>query len=182
MSTARFVFGMMIGAVLLLGTSFAGQSHLAPQQSLSQDRSPDGSKDSQTGGEKDQTGNYSNDNQKTLVEVKGGAREHRPVAVRAKPAPNHRPPSGRTPAVNDSRSEAGRNVPDSHPSSSTRSSNLSEKTFKHPSVPGPPPTVAIHGQQFRNSRLPGARMTTSGGAANSTRGTVINGTDIKPKP
>lgn len=181
MSTARFVFGMIIGTVLPLGTSFAGQPQ-APQQTLSQDRSPDGIKDSQTGGEKDQTGEYSNDNQKTLVDVKRGALKHRPVAVRAKPAPNHPPRSGKTLAVNDPRSEAGRNVLDSHPTSSTRSSDLPDKTFKHPSAPVPPPTVAINGQQFRNSRLSGARMTTSGGPANSTRGTVINGTGIKPKP
>ena len=182
MRTAQFFFVMIIGAVLLLDTSFMGQSNQAPEPTLSQDRSPDRSKDRQTGGAKDQTGNYLNDNQKTLPGRKAGVPEHRPVGVGAKPAPSHHPRSGKALAINDPRSETGRNVLDSNPTSSTRSSDLPDKTLKHPSVPVPAPTVAIDGQQFRSSRDPGARMTSSGGPANATRSRVINGTGMKPKP
>jgi hypothetical protein len=181
MRTAQFVFVSLIGAVLLLSTSFVGQSNQVPEPTLSHDRSPDRS-NSQTGGEKDQTGNYLNDNQKTFVDRKGGVPERRPVGVGAKLAPSHHPRSGKTLSVNDPRSETGRNVLDSNPSSSTRSSDVPDKTLKHPSVPVPAPTVAIDGQQFRSSREPGARMTTSGGPANSMRSSGINGTDMKPKP
>jgi len=179
MRRAQFVFVMAIGAVLLPGTGFAGPSNQVPEPALSHDTSPDRSKD-RTAGEKDQTGNYLNDNQKTLPGRKAGVPEHRPVGVGAKPAAH--PRSGKPPAVNDPRSETGRNVRDSNPTSSTRTSDLPDKTLRHPSGPVPAPTVAIDGQQFRSSRDPGARMTSSGGPANATRSRVINGTGMKPKP
>jgi hypothetical protein len=189
MKTARFLFLMIIGPASLQGTSFAVQSIQAPEQTLSEshekpvnDRSPDVGKDRQTGGEKDQTGKYLDENQKSFAAVKGGAPKRRPVEGHAKPAPSHQRRSGKTPAANDPRSETVRNVLDSHQTSSTRSSDVPDKTLKHSSVPVPPPTVALNGQQFKNSRDPGARMATSGGPANSMRGTVINGTDIKHKP
>jgi len=180
MRSAQFVFVMVIGAVLLPGTGLAGQSNQVSEPALPHDKSPDRSKDSQTAGEKDQTGTYWNDNPKTLVDRKGGVPERRPVGVGPKPAAH--PRSGKPLAVNDPRSETGRNVLDSNPTSSTRSSDVPDKTLKHPSVPVPAPTVAIDGQQFRSSRHPGARMTSSGGPANATRSRGINGTGMKPKP
>jgi cytoskeletal protein RodZ len=182
MRTVQLVFVMIIGAVSLLGTSFAGQSNQPPEPMLSHDTSADRNKESQTAGEKDQMANHSNDNHKTLVDRKGGVPERRPVGVGTKSAPSHHPGSGKTPVVNDPRLETGRNVLDSNPTSSTRSSDVPDKTRKHPSVPVPAPNAAVDGQQFRSSRDPGARMTTSGGPANSTRTRGINGTDMKPKP
>ena len=60
---------------------------------------------------------------------------------------------------------------------------VSSKAASHRSVPVPPATVAVNGQQFKSSRDPGARLASSGGPLTAAKGTAaINGTDMKRKP
>jgi hypothetical protein len=190
MRKARILLPMIFWSVLVQGASFGSQSGQAQEQTSSQsgeksakDSSPDGSKDTQARGQKDQMGEYLDENEKGFAAAKEGTPKRRPAASHAKPAPSRQPSSGKTPTANNLRTETPRNALDSHQTGSTMPSPVPNKPLKHPSMTVPPPTMALNGQQFKNSRDPGAHMATSGGSANSARGTaVINGSDIKRKP
>lgn len=191
MSKTLVLLPMMFWAVLVGGASFGSQSGQAQERTssrsgekLAKDSSPDGSKDTQARGQKDQMGEYLVENEKRFAASKKSTPKRRPAASHAKLAPSRHLGSGKTPAAaNNLQTETPRNVLDSHQTGSTMSSQVPNKPLKHPSMTVPPPTMALNGQQFKNSRDPGARMATSGGSANSTRGTaVINGSDIKRKP
>jgi hypothetical protein len=191
MKKARFLFVMIFWAVLAQGASFGSQSGQAREQTGSQsdeksanNSSPDGSKDPKAHGQKDQTGEYSlsDENQKSFAAVEAGTPKVRKAVNQAKPAPRQLR-SAKTPTANNLPKETPRNTLDSRQTSSTMPSQAPNKPLKHTAMPVPPPTVALNGQQFKNSRDPGARMATSGGSANSARGTAaINGSDIKRKP
>jgi hypothetical protein len=174
-------------AVLLLGASFGSQSGQAQAQASSgsdgksaANSAPDGRNDT-LGGQKDETSKYSDESRQSFGAVKKGATKSRPIAS-AKPVPSRRLRSGNT-SANNPRTEKPGNTLDSHQSNSAVPSHVATKPLTHSSVPVFPPTVALNGQQFKNARNPGARMASSGGSANSTRGTaVINGSDMKRKP
>jgi len=182
MKKTRFLFGMIFWALLVHGASFGSQSGKAPEQTPSQsseksvnNSSPDGNKDTQARGE--------NENDKGFPPSRQGTAKRHPSASHAKPAPVRQLRSGKTPPANNFRTESPRTTLDSHQTSSNVASEVPNKPPKHAGIPVPPPTAALNGQQFKNSRDPGARMASSGGSANSTRGTaVINGSDIKRKP
>ena len=182
MKKTRFLFGMIFWALLVHGPSFASQSAKEPEQTSSQsaeksaaDSSPERSKDPQARGE--------NENEQGFPASRQGTRKRRPSASHANPVPSRQLRSGKTPTANNLRTETPRNSLDSHQVSSTMRSEVPNKPPRHAGIPVPPPAAALNGQQFRNSRNLGARMATSGGSANSTRGTaVINGSDIKRKP
>jgi hypothetical protein len=106
----------------------------------------------------------------------------------AKPAANRRlSPSANALTADNLRTAAPENAPHF---SQAATSTASGTTTAAPSKPrsnrsnsDPVPSFAVSGQQFRNSRNPGAHLVVSGGPANSTRGTAaINGSNIKPKP
>jgi hypothetical protein len=182
MKKARFLCGMIFWAVLVQGASFGSQSGKAPEQTPSQSAeksanssSPDRSKDTQTRGE--------NENEQGFPASRQGTPKRRPSASQANPGPSRQLRSGKTPTANNLRTVTPRNTLDSHQTSSTVPSEVPNKPPKHAGIPVPPPTAALNGQQFKNSRDPGARMATSGGSANSPRGAAgINGSDIKRKP
>jgi hypothetical protein len=191
MRKARILLPMILWALLVHGASFGSRFGHAQEQTSSQsgeksgNSSRAGSNDAQARGEKDQTTEYlpSHENQTSFAEVKAGTRKHRPAVSYAKPPQNRQVRSAKTPAAKDLQTEAIQNVPGSHQTSPSLSSNGPGKTIRHSSLALHPSTVALNGRQFRNARDPGARMATSGGSANSTRGTaVINGSDIKRKP
>jgi hypothetical protein len=190
MRKARIVLPMIFWAVLVRGGSFGSQSVQAQEPTPSQssekatnNSSPDNSKDTQARGQKDQMGEYPDRGGKGFATAKIGTRKHSPAASHPKPAPSRELRSAKTPAASDLQTAGPQNVTDSHRISPTMSSNVPGKTVRHSSRPVSPPTVALNGQQFKNSRDPGARMASNGGPANSTRGTaVINGSDIKRKP
>jgi hypothetical protein len=174
---AMILWAFISCAVLVYGASFRNQSDQVQQPTTSQsdkesaNSSLDIGKDTQARG------------------PTRGTPEHRRYASHAKPAPIRQPRSGRIPAARDLQTEALQNVPDSHETRPTLfsgvpgSSNVLGKTVRHSGMPLPPSTVALNGQQFKNSRDPGARMASTGGSANSARGTgAINGSDIKRKP
>jgi hypothetical protein len=190
MRKARIFLPMIFWVVLVHGTSFGSQSGVAQEQTSSQsaeksaNSSRAGSNDTQARGGRDQRTEYlpSDENQKSVVAVKAGTRKHRPAVSYAKLPQNRQLRSAKAATAKDLQTEALRNVPGSHPISPTLSS-VPGKTVRHSSRPVSPSTVALNGQQFKNFRDPGARMASSGGPANSTRGTgTINGTDVKRKP
>jgi hypothetical protein len=189
MKKARFLFGMIFWAVLVHGVSFGSQSGKAPEPTPSRsdeksaaNSSPDGSKDTQARGQKDENGKYSDENLQSFAAVKKGTLKGRPTANHLKPTPSRQQRSGKTPATSNLRTET-RNALDSRQISSSTPSEVPNKPLQHPNLALPPPTTALNGQQFKNPRNPGARMTASGVSANATRGTaVINGSDIKRKP
>jgi hypothetical protein len=182
MKKTRFFFAMIFWALLVHGASFGGQSGEAPQQTPSQSGeksansgSPDGSRGTQTGGE--------NENEKAFPASRQGALKHRPFASHVNQGPTRQLHSGKTPTANNLRTKTPRSTLDSHQTSSTVPSEVPNKPPRHAGIPVPPPTAALNGQQFKNSRDPGARMATSGGSANSPRGTaVIDGSAMKRKP
>jgi hypothetical protein len=190
MNKAKVLLPMIFWAVLA-GASFGSQPGQTQEQTSSQsgeklaNSSRTGRNDTQARGEKDQTTEYlpSDKDQKSFAAVKAGTRKHRPAVSHAKPPQNRQLRSAKTPAVKGIQTEALQNVPGCHQTNQSLSSNGPGKTIRHSSLAAHPSTVALNGQQFKNSRDPGARMATSGGPANSTRGTaVINGSDIKRKP
>jgi hypothetical protein len=191
MSKAKVLLPMIFWAVLVGGASFGSQSGQAREQTSSQsgqksaNSSQAGNNDTHSLGEKDQTTEYlpSDENQKSFAAIKAGTRKHLPAVSHAKPPQNRQLRSAKTLAAKDLQTEALQNVPGSHQTSPSLSSSGPGKTIRHSSLAVHPSTVALNGQQFKKARDPGARMATSGGSANSTRGTaVINGSDIRRKP
>jgi hypothetical protein len=182
MKKTRFLFATIFWALLVHGASFGSQSGKAPQQTPSpsggksaNNGSPDGSKDTQTRGE--------NENEKGFPGSRQSTPKHRPFASHANQGPSRQLHSSKMPTANNLRTKTPRNAPDSHQTSSTAPSEVPNKPPRHAGIPVPPPTAALNAQQFKNSRDPGARMATSGGSANSPRGTaVINGSAMKRKP
>ena len=190
MKAMRFFLLMFIGAGLLQGTSLASQPNSASQQTpaprseASAGDSSDAKKDGQVRSERDQTGVGDSGGERNSPE-RGTRhlRQHRLNRSDAKPAPTYQVRPGKTPATNNLRSEMAGNSKGFQQRGSTPSIGLPHKMVNDRSVPVPPPTVAVNGQQFKNSRDPGARLTVSGGPLTATRGTAaINGTDMKRKP
>ena len=181
---------MILLGVFMHGASFGSQSGQAQQQTPSQsgeesanNSSPDGSRNTQARSQKDQTDKSLDESEKGFAALRKDRPKRRPAASHPKAAPSRQLRSAKTPPAKDLQTPALQNVPDSHQISPTLSSNVPGKTVGHSSRPVSPSTVALNGQQFKNSRDPGARMATSGGPATSTRGTAaINGTDVKRKP
>jgi hypothetical protein len=190
MKKTRVLLPMIFSIVLVHGASFASQSDQAQEETSSQSgeksanhSSPEGSNDTQVRGQKDQIGRYSNENQKGVLAAKDGTLKRRLSASHAEPLPSRQLRSGKMPAPDNLGTETPRDTLDSHPISLTMPSRVPNKPVKHPSMLLPPPAAALNGQQFKNSRDPGAHLATSGGPANSRRGTaVVNGSDLKPKP
>jgi hypothetical protein len=189
MNNARVLLPMIFWVVLAGGASFASPSGQAREQTAAtsgeksaNSSSPDGSKDTQARGQKD-LGEYPDRNEKGFATAKIGTRKLHPAVSHAKPPQNRQLRSAKTPAAKHLQTEALQNVPGSHETSPSLSSNGPGKTIGHSSLGVHPSSVALNGQQFKNSRDPGAHMATSGGPANSTRGTaVIKGSDMKRKP
>ena len=186
----RTLLPMVFWAVLVGAASFGSRSIQAQEPTPSQSNeksasnsSPDGSKDNQVRGQENQMGEYPDRNGKGFATAKIGTRNRHPAANHVKPAPSRQLRSAKTPTAKDLQTAALQNVPGSYQTSPSLSSNGQGKTIRHSSLVAHPSTVALNGQQFKNSRDPGAHMATSGGPANSTRGTaVINGSDMKRKP
>jgi hypothetical protein len=56
------------------------------------------------------------------------------------------------------------------------------QAVSHRGLSAPSPAVSVSGQQFKNSRDPGAHLAISGGTMTAARGTAaINGTNMKRK-
>lgn len=182
MSKARVLLPMIFCAALVGGASLGSQSGEAQERASS----PSGEQSANSGkvpGQKDQTGEYPAENEKGFAASKKGTRKPLPAVSHAKLPQNRQRRSAKTPTAKDLQTKALQNIRGSHQASPSVSSNGPGKTIRHSSLPVRPSTVALNGQQFKNSRDLGAHMASSGGPANSTRGTaVINGSDMKRKP
>jgi len=187
MKTERLLFLMVSCACLLQSASFARQSNPAEHQTLSQNgekTAGDHQKGAAVRGEKDRTrSGEAGDSQERSTGLRRTATKHPPSATHSKPAPSHQLRPGKTRTTNGPRTDAPgiiRGLQQTRPKASTTVPN---KVVNHRSVPVPPPTVAVNGQQFRNSRDLGAHLAVSGGPLTATRGTAtINGTNMKRKP
>jgi hypothetical protein len=186
----RVFWAMIFWAVLVHGASFDSQSGQAKEQTpatsgekSASNSSPKDSKNTEAPGQQVQTGNFSDDSQRSFSAVKQGTAKRYQMASHAKPAPSHQQRSVKASAAKNIQMEVPRNVRDSHQAIPTLPGNVPGRTVSHSSRPVSRPTVALNAQQFKNSRDPGARMLSAGGPATSTRGTAaINGSDMKRKP
>jgi len=87
------------------------------------------------------------------------------------------------PATNTTRASTPPDTLDFRQSSLGTTTGISKRTVSRNNVTHPSPAAFLSGQQFKNSRDPGARMAASGGGATAARGTAsIDGTGMKPKP
>jgi hypothetical protein len=165
------------------------QASKASSQAATGEASATGDENGRAQSEKDQASNNSGRSNLDRNETNPAAGRKSVVKPRraarpAKPASSHQPRSAKT-AANESfpaGSAPSANSEFHLTGPSTSTSNL-HKTVVARSTPVSLPAVSVNGQQFKNARNPGARMASSGGPANSTRGTAaINGSDMKRKP
>jgi hypothetical protein len=188
MKTMGFFFVVMTAAVLLSGTSLARQadhpSQPVPSQNIERSANDQrtGQKDAEVRGEKDLArSGEADDKQKPILGATRAPTERRPSATYSKQVPSRQPHRAKTSTANSRQTDATGRISALQPAGSNAS--VPNKAVIRRSVTPPPPTVAVNGQQFRNSRDPGARLANSGGPQTSVRGTAgISGTDMKRKP
>jgi len=189
MNVTRFLLLLLVLAwgVLGPGTGLALSATQSTQAASSQTSSktvtgslPHGNDDNQSRRKDETREQRAAEDPYIPLRVKKDITNHRTVQGRARWAmspvarlPNHPPQTNarRTTAVNP------------NPTSSGTSDGVTNRTVIHGTVPARTGTVAaLGGEQFRNRRDPGARLASSGGPANSTRGAaVINGSDMRRK-
>jgi hypothetical protein len=189
MTRPRISLPMLLWAFLSWGATLASPSAQA-QESTSQhsdklvtNSSSDDSKEVQARRAQNQTGGNANENGKSSAAAKIGVHNLRPSARQMKPAQSRQPHAANATAA-ELQTETFRSILTADQTRQpTMPPEATNKLLKHSSPPVATPTVALNGLQFRNSRDPGARMTTSGGLANSTRGTAaLNGSEMKRRP
>jgi hypothetical protein len=181
MKRARIFFVMMIAAVSLPDANLAAQASPAPQQAVSQssEKSADQQKD-EVRNEKDQA--RPKESQEQSADVTRTASKSRP-ASHSKPVQAHKARPARTATTNGARTEAPGSLTGLEPMGSKADTKISNKAVSRRSPSIPSSAVSVNGQQFRNSRDPGAHLAASGGPATTARGTAaLNGTDVKRKP
>jgi hypothetical protein len=186
MKRVHRLFVLMIAAVLSSGTSLAAQASPAPQQANLQnsEKSAERQKDDvRNDNEKEQARpKQADEDQEQSGDVMRTTTKHRPSASHAKQVPIPRAHPAKTQTKNSPRTDAGKVAPLEQMGSTAAASIRSEAVGHHsPTVPSS--AVSVDGQQFKNSRDPGARLAVSGGPPASARGTAaINGTTMKRKP
>lgn len=187
MKSVRFFFVMMLAAVSLPGRSLARQadrlSQPAPSQ-RSEKSDNDHQRDVEVRDKSYQTGSRDADPiAKHSPYLMKTAIQRRSTTKHSQPAVSHPRRLNKTPATNGPRIDT--------PVAVTRLQETSQKTavpvqsqaVSHRSLSAPSSAVSVNGQQFRNSRDPGAHLAISGGPLTVARGTAaINGTNMKRKP
>jgi hypothetical protein len=185
MKKVRILFVWMTAAVFLPGASLAQEGDHPSQQVVSQSGEKSAAQQNETvRGDKDQSRPIGTDqNREEPATVTRTTAKHRPGTSRSKPAPTYRARSITKPTANSPRKdEPGRIAPVEQIGSKTVANIPNKAVSRHrPSVPSS--AVSVNGQQFKNSRDPGAHLAASGGPATTARGTAaINGTEMKRKP
>jgi hypothetical protein len=191
MKNAGFLLAMIFWVILMHGASFGSQSDPGSGQASSQNRQgataeteAKGNENGQVAREKDAAGSSLDRNQTSPIVRAGSLVKPRTPARPPKSVSPHQIRSAKT-AANGNLSAANKpaDTLESRQSGSGTSTGILHKTATPHSVAVRLTADSVNGQQFKNSRNPGARMATSGGSPNSTHGTaVINGSDIKRKP
>jgi len=187
MKTVHFFFVMVIAAVLAPGTSLARQADRPSQQAASQSveksdsnyqrdvevREADGQTRSGVAGQFSQ---YSAPLTKTTT-------KRRSTTIHSQPAVSHPRRLNRTPVTNGPPIDTPRAVIGPWETSRKSAVPVPSQAVSHRSLSAPSSAVSVNGQQFKNSRDPGAHLAVSGGLLTSSRGTAaINGTNMKHKP
>jgi len=184
MKTARFLFWIMIEAVLLTGTALARTSSSAPQPASAQNEKSgsDQQKDADVHPDKDQSRSGEAIDEAIVGQKRPAANvtrtaNQRPSASRTKPPTSHQPHSTKTLATN-SRTNPPGSILAPQPTKAAAAKAVNQR-----SVPALPPTASLNGQQFKNSRDPGSRLAVSGGPLTAARGAAaLNGSNMKRKP
>ena len=178
----------MIAAVLLPGTSLARQADHSSQQAPSQSGDKSGSELSErcrTPGRK-WPGSFG---EKLITISKRSASltkttTKRPSStIHSQPAVSHPRRLNKTPATNGARIDTPGIVTGPQRTGSKTASPSQTKRSAMAACRLPSSHVAVNGQQFKNSRDPGAHLGNQRRAPDFSGGTaVINGTDMKRKP
>jgi len=186
MKMVHFFFVMMVAAVLAPGTSLARQAHpsqQAPSQSVEKSDSNyqrdvevrDGN-DQTRSREADQVSKGSAYPAKTTI-------KSRSTTIHSQPGVSHPRRLNKTPTAIGSRIDTSRTVTGPQETSLRTPIPVPTQVVSHRNLSAPSSAVSLNGQQFKNSRDPGARLAVSGGPLTSSRGTAaINGTNMKRKP
>jgi hypothetical protein len=182
MKRLRFLFVL---AILLLRTSLAQEADHASQQVHSQsgEKSADHQKD-EVRNEKDQVHpKPADETQEQPGVATGSTTKPRPSLSHSKPAPTYRARSARKPTTNSPRNDESGSIAPLEQMGSKTASNIPNKAVSRRSPSVPLSAVSVNGQQFKNSRDPGAHLAASGGPATTARGAAaINGTEMKRRP
>jgi hypothetical protein len=184
MKSERLLVVMTIAAGLLLGTSVGQQADHPAQPAPSQSgrKSADQQKDEVRNDEDQAHAREAGHNQEPTADMTRMTTKRRPIVSHPKPVPTYRTHPATAPTTNSPRVGALRRVP-SEQMGSKATTDIPNKAISRRSVTAPQPSVAVNGQQFKNSRDPGAHLTAGGGPLTSPRGTAaISGTGMKHKP
>lgn len=190
MKTVRLSLPMVGLAIWLQIAALASQSDSTLERAASQaiekssgDHSSNVQGDGEGRGSEIRTSPAQAKSRKHSASVKRTPTRRRPSATRSGLALSQNAPAGKTSMAKNTRSGSPGNVAALRQSVPNSATNIPYKAVNRPPVLLPPQTVAVSGQQFRNSRDPGARLATSGGPLTAARGTaVIDGTRMKRKP
>jgi hypothetical protein len=186
MKPVRFFFVMVIAAVLLPGTSFARQADHPSQQAASQrgDKSDSDQGDIEVRDGNDQTrlGEANQISKHSAYRTKTTTKR-RSSTIHSQPAVSHPQRLNKTPATNGARIDTPATVTGPQATSLKTAIPVPNQAIGHRSLSAPSSAVSVNGQQFKNSRDPGAHLAISGGPLTAARGTAaINGTNMKRKP
>jgi hypothetical protein len=185
MKTAKFLFMMVAWVALMHGASL-GQSGQVSEQKAAESgekSAPEMRRENvvEDRSEKDQPGWHAD--QKTLAARSKSAAKNQPAIHSAKPAQSRPVQSANKTAEEGVRPSTGLNATNASQTDSRPSPGTPAKTVKHSAPSVTASNATLNGQQFKNSRSPGAHMASAGGPANSTHSTgAINGSDLKRKP
>jgi hypothetical protein len=184
MKSVHLLLVITIAAGLLLGTSVGQQADHPSQPAPSQSggKSTDQQKDEVRNDEDQAHAKDADHNQGPSRDMRRTTTKRRQIASQPKPVPTYRVRPAKTLTTNRPRTDASGIAAPSEQMGKA-ATIIPNKTLGHRSVTASQPSVAVNGQQFKNSRDPGAHLTSSGGPLTSPRGTAsISGTNIKHKP
>jgi hypothetical protein len=186
MKMVRLFFVMMIAAVVLAGTSLARQADRPSQQAPSQSGDKSDSnyqRGVEVRNENDQTrsGEAGQISKRSTYLAKTTTKS-RSSPSHSQPAVSHPRRLNKTPATSGPRIDAPSIVTGPQETSLKTAVPVPNQAVRHRN-PSAPSFVSVSGQQFKNSRDPGAHLAISGGPLTAARGAAaINGTNMKRKP
>jgi hypothetical protein len=184
MKSVHFLLVMTIAATVLPGASLGQQADHPSQPAASQsgEKSTDQRKGEIRNDEDQARAREAGHNQEPMTDMTRTTTKRRPIVSHPKPVPTYRAHPATAPTTNSPRVGALRTVP-SEQMGSRVATDIPNKVIKRRSPFAPSSTVAVNGQQFKNSRDPGAHLAASGRRLMSPRGTAsISGTNMKHKP
>ena len=187
MKMVRLFFVMMIAAVSLPVTSLARQADHPSQQTASQSGDKtysDYRRDVEVRDENGETRSGETDQiSKRSANLTKTTTKRRSSTSHPQPAVSHLRQHNQTAATNGPRRDTPATLTGPQQTSSETAVPVLNQAVSHRSLPVPSSAVSVNGQQFKNSRDPGAHLAVTGGPLTSSGGTAaINGTNMKRKP